>query len=109
MYLIPHNSQPLQSQNFTHYGHSLTLITRWNTFVGFWNIDVYDNKKQEWLTRGEGLSIGSACLSNIDIPFVLVMLADDPYIEITREALGDTLNVFIIDKEEYADAVWPRV
>lgn len=105
MHIIPHNSQPLQSQNFTHMGESLTLNTRWNTFGQFWNIDVYDNIKGEWITQGEGLNIGGACLTNVNFPFYIVMLAVDPYTVITREALGDTLNIYLVTREEYHDAI----
>lgn len=104
MHIIPHNSQPLQSQSFNYMGESLTLITRWNT-RGFWNIDVYDNLNDEWITRGEGLSIGGACLTNVNFPFYIVMLAVDPYTVITREALGDTLNIYLVTREEYQDAI----
>ena len=107
--IIPHNSQPLQSQNFTHMGYSFTLITRWNSFVGYWNVDIYDNRKREWLTQGEPLSIGAPCLSNLDLPFYFVLLAADPYTQITREALGDTINLYIVDRAEYNDAILKTV
>lgn len=107
IYKIPHTSSALQTQNFVHMGKSLTLTTRWNTVMQFWNIDVYDNIEQKWLTQSEALSLGSASLYHLDLPFVFVMLDDSEYgsLKVSQEAMSDTLNVYIVNKGDYDASV----
>lgn len=107
MYLIPHTSDPLQTQNFTHEGWDLTLTTRWNSVVGFWNIDVFDNLKQEYITQGEALAVGSACMEQSLAPFVIVMLDDSGLGTgaVSRDELGNRLNIYLVDEDAYHAAV----
>lgn len=107
MYLIPLTSDPLQTQNFTHEGYDLTLTTRWNSVVGFWNIDLFDNVNQEYLTKGEALTVGAATCAHLQLPFVIVMLDESGLGEgpISRDELGNRLNVYLVNKEEYNAAI----
>lgn len=92
MYLIPHTTDPLQTQNFTHEGYDLTLTTRWNSIFGIWQFDLFDNEQQEWITQCETFAVGSPALMQSSLPFVFVMLSD-------------ILNVYIMDKDEYSAAI----
>lgn len=107
IYKIPHSNSALQTQNFIHQGYNLTMVTRWNTVVGFWNFDLYDNAKQKWLTQSEALSFGSASLYHLDLPFVFVMLDDSDfgYSDVSPELMGSSINIYIVDKGVYDEAV----
>ena len=92
MYLIPHTTEPLQTQNFTHEGYDLTLTTRWNSMFGFWNFDLYDNDKQEYITQSEAFAPSSPSLMQSSLPFIFMMQST-------------ILDVMIIDKGDYREAV----
>lgn len=107
MYLLPISTDPLQTQNFTHEGYDLTLTTRWNSVVGFWNIDLFDNTEQVYLTQAEPLTVGSAACIHLQLPFVFVML-DESNLgtgPIDIDEMGDRINVYLLDKEEYHAAI----
>lgn len=95
-YLIPHTTDPLQTQNFTHEGYNLTLTTRFNSVFGFWNFDLYNNETQEYITQSEAFATGAPSLTQSELPFVFVMGAS-------------ILEVYIIDKEEYYANVWAQL
>ena len=92
MYLIPHTTNPLQTQNFTYADYDLTLTTRFNSIWGIWQFDLFDNNEQEYITQNEAFAVGSPALMQSSLPFVFVML-------------NDILNVYILDKEEYRAAI----
>lgn len=107
MYLVPLTSEPLQAQNFTHMGYDLTLTTRWNSVVGYWNIDLFDNVNQVYLTRSEPMTVGSATGYHLQLPFVFVLIDEsnlgEPPIDISE--MGDRVNVYIVNKEAYHAAI----
>ena len=107
MYQIPLTSDPLQTQNFTHEGYDLTLTTRWNSVVGFWNIDLFDNVNQIYLSRSEPLTVGAATCAHLQLPFVFVLIDDSGLGEgpIDIDELGDRINLYIVDKEDYHAAI----
>lgn len=107
MYLVPLTADPLQTQNFTQDGFDLTLTTRWNSVVGFWNIDLFDNASQTYLTRGEPLTVGSATGVHLQLPFVFVLLDEANIGEgpIDIDELGVRLNLYIVNKDSYYAAV----
>lgn len=107
MFKIPLSSDPLQTQNFTHDGYDLTLTTRWNTIFGIWQIDLYDNINQVWITQCEGLSLASPALYGSILPFVFVMLDDVGMIDapISKDDMGNRVNVYIVNKDDYRDAI----
>lgn len=96
-------SDPYQTQNFTHEGYDLTMVTRWNSVVGFWNIDLFDNINQVYLTRSEALTVGAATGIHLQLPFVFVLIDESNLGEqpISIEEMGVRLNVYIVSKEEY--------
>lgn len=107
MYLVPLTADPLQTQNFTHEGYDLTLTTRWNSVVGYWNIDLFDNVNQIFLSRGEPLAVGSATGIHLQLPFVLLLVDESGLGEgpIEREEMGVRLNLYLVDKEIYYGAI----
>ena len=107
MFLVPLNSDPLQTQNFTHDGYDLTLTTRWNSVVQFWNIDLFDNINQVYLTQGEPITVGAATGAHLQLPFVFVLIDDGGIGEgpIDIEELGVRLNLYIVNKDTYSAAV----
>lgn len=107
MYLVPLTPDPLQIQNFTQDGFDLTLTTRWNSVVGFWNIDLFDNINQVYLTRGEPLAVGSPTGVHLQLPFVFVLLDDSNLGEgpIDISEMGSRLNVYIVNKDSYYAAI----
>lgn len=107
MYLIPLSSEPLQTQNFTHDGYDLTLTTRWNTIFGIWQFDLFDNIKQEYIVQSAAFTISSPSLMGSVLPFYFVMIDDAGLINelITKEDLGNRVNVYIVNKDEYRAAV----
>lgn len=107
MYLVPLTSDPLQTQNFTHEGYDLTLTTRWNSVVGYWNIDLFDNVNQVFLTRSEPLTVGSATGVHLQLPFIFLLVDESGLGEapIEIEELGVRINLYLVDKEEYYAAV----
>lgn len=107
MFLVPLDPYSLQSQNFTHLGYDLTLITRWNSAVGFWNMDLFDNINQNYLTRSEALTVGAATCSHLQLPFVFVLIDESNLGEppISIDEMGDRLNVYIVNKEDYHAAI----
>lgn len=107
MYLIPLSDEPLQSQNFTHEDYDLTMTTRWNTIFSIWQFDLYDNIEQEWITQSEGLSLASPALYSSSVPFFFVMLDDYGLIDepVSKEDLGERVNVYIVNEEDYRDAI----
>lgn len=107
MFKIPLSNEPLQTQNFTHEGYDLTLTTRWNTIFGTWQFDLYDNINQVWITQSEGLSLASPSLYGSSLPFVFVMLDDVSLTEtpISRDDMGDRVNVYIVNEGDYRAAI----
>lgn len=107
MYLIPLTADPLQTQNFTHDGYDLTLTTRWNSVVGFWNIDLFDNQAQTALTTGEPITVGSSSIAHLQLPFVFVLIDDSGLGEgpVGIEDMGERLNLYIVNKEDYHAAI----
>lgn len=107
MFLIPLNSDPLQTQNFTHQGYDLTLTTRWNSVVGFWNIDLFDNINQIYLTQSEPLTVGSPTGVHLQLPFVFVLIDEFGIGEgpININELGERLNLYIVNKDTYNAAI----
>lgn len=107
MYLVPLTAIPLQTQNFTHDGHDLTLTTRWNSVSKFINIDLFDNVTQETLTLSEALTVGSATCAHLQLPFVF-MLVDESGLgtaPIDLDDIGDRINLYIVNKEDYHAAI----
>lgn len=107
MYLVPVTTDAYQIQNFTYDVHDLTLTLRWNSIVGFWNFDLYDNTNDIQVTQSEALSVGSPSLVGSKLSFYL-LLNDDSGLgtnatEITD--LGDRINLYIVDRTEYNEAI----
>jgi hypothetical protein len=103
MYLISTTADALQDQNFTYGDYDLTLTLRWNSVVGFWNFDLYDNTNDVQVTQSEALSIGSASLIGSNLPFIF-LLNDDSGLgtnAVSISELSDRLNLYIVDKEVY--------
>ena len=107
MYLIATTSDPLQEQNFTYSGYDVSLTLRWNSVCEFWNFDLYDNTNDIQVTQSEPLSVGSASLIGSHLPFIL-MLSDDAGIgtnAVSIDEMGDRINLYIVDKEVYNEAI----
>lgn len=107
MYLVPLTADPLQIQNFTQDGFDLTLTTRWNSVVGFWNVDLFDNATQNYLTKGEPLTVGSPTGVHLQLPFVFVLIDESGIGEgpISIDEMGVRLNLYIVDKDSYNAAI----
>ena len=107
MFKIPLTSEPLQTQNFAHDGYDLTLTTRWNTIFGIWQFDLFDNVAQEYITQCDSFSIASPSLMGSSLPFYFVMLDDAGLLDtpIVKEDLGNRVNVYIINKDDYRAAI----
>lgn len=107
MYLIATTTDPLQEQTFTHDGYNVDLTLRWNSVCGFWNFDLYDNTTDVQVTQSEPLSVGSASLIGSHLPFVL-FLSDDAGIgtnAVDISEMGDRINLYIVEKEVYNEAI----
>lgn len=107
MYLIPTTADPLQDQNFTYAEHDLTLTLRWNSVVGFWNFDLYDNTNDVQVTQSEALSVGSPSLIGSHLSF-LFLLNDDSGLgtnAVDISEMGSRLNLYIVDRTEYNEAI----
>lgn len=92
MHLIPHTTEPLQTQNFVYDGYDLTLTTRFNSIWGIWQFDLFDNNEQEYITQSEAFAVSSPSLIQSRLPFIFIML-------------DDILNVYILEKDEYRAAI----
>lgn len=107
MYLISTTTDALQTQNFTYNGHDVNLTLRWNSIVGFWNFDLYDNTNDIQVTQSEALSVGSPSLVGSQLSFYLLLNDDSGLgtnaVKITE--LGDRLNLYIVDRTEYNEAI----
>ena len=107
MYLISTSTDALQEQNFTYGDYDVTLTLRWNSVVGFWNFDLYDNTGDVQVTQSEALSVGSPSLVGSQLPFYFLLNDDSGLgtnaVKITE--LGDRLNLYIVDRKEYNEAI----
>lgn len=107
MYLIPLTNDPVQIQNFTHEDYNFTLTAYWNSVGGFWAIDLFDNRNQEYLTQYETLAVGAMTCEHLDMSFGFVMLdtanVGEPPTSI--DDMGTRLNLYIIEKVDYYEAI----
>lgn len=101
------NSYPNQVQNFDFMGYSLQFTLLWNAVGLSWSFDLYDNLSAEYITQGEGLSIGMASLYYSALPFVIMMTDNSGlgFETISNDEMGDRLGISIMSKEAYQYAI----
>lgn len=109
MFQIPVTSDPSQEQNFSAYGYDLKLSLRWNTVGKVWQFDLFDNRTMKYISRGEGLAVWAPSLLQSNFPLLLT-LSDSSGLGLNAihlEEMGQRINLHILSKDEFYEAIRP--
>ena len=108
MYVIQTTADDVLIQSFSLYDMNLRLTLKFNAVSIGYQFDLFDIDKDEYITQNKGLSVSSPALIEFDTPFVLV-LYDKSGLGINAISKGDLNNrmqLLIMTKEEYREAIW---
>lgn len=107
IYEIPVSNQPIQEQMFTLFDMNLRLTIYFNSVSKGWQFDLFDADKNKEITQRQGLAVNAPSLLEKDLPFIL-MLSDKSQFginSISQNELGNRLLLYIVDKEDWREAI----
>lgn len=92
-----------QEQTLSAYGMDLKLTIYYNPISKGWQIDLYDNDKEQVICLREGLTILSPALITKSLPFVVSVIPNNrPYkMPESKSDLIDNFSIHFLSKDEY--------
>ncbi|OCG10904.1 hypothetical protein A9G09_11790 [Gilliamella sp. wkB292] len=107
MHIIQTTNDDVLEQSFSLYDMNLRLTLRYNAISTGYQFDLFDINNDEYITKNKGLSVGSPSLIEFNLPFVFVL--DDKLglgiNAISKDDLNNRMQLLIMDKEEYREAI----
>lgn len=107
IYEIPVSNKTIQEQMFTLFDMNLRLTIYFNSVSKGWQFDLFDADKNKVITQRQGLAVNAPSLLEKDLPFIL-MLSDKSQFginSISQNELGNRLLLYIVDKEDWREAI----